>query len=350
MSRESQGMQCPIPALTHRRVLLGHGSGGKLMHELIEQVFRPYLLPEDLPCLNDAAWVDVHDTRLAVTTDSFVVDPIFFPGGDIGCLAVHGTINDLAVSGARPLVLSAAFILEEGFAMEDLCRIVQSMHAASASAGVPIVTGDTKVVQRGKCDKVFINTTGIGIVITRHTLSADRARPGDLILLNGDIAAHGIAIMLAREDLEFETSIESDTAPLHTLVERILEDDPPVRCMRDLTRGGLASALNEIARSSHVGIRIDEDRIPVRDEVRGACELLGLDPLQVANEGKLIVVIAREAAETVLERMRSHPLGRAAAIIGEVVDDHRDMVVMRTRVGGYRVVDMLAGEQLPRIC
>lgn len=320
------------------------------MHDLIEAVFRPRLLPADLTCLNDAAYFRVAGFRLAITTDSFVVDPIFFPGGDIGQLAVHGTVNDLAVSGARPLVLSAAFILEEGFPIEDLERVVDSMREASARVGVPIVTGDTKVVQRGKCDRVFINTTGVGVLMTERVLSADQARPGDLILLNGDIAAHGIAILAARGELELDTPIVSDTAPLHTLVEAILEGDPGVRCMRDLTRGGLASALNEIAQSSGVGIRIWEDRIPIRDEVRGVCEVLGLDPLHVANEGKLIAVVAREDAEAVLARMRAHPLGREAAIIGEVVEDARSMVLMKTQVGGFRVVDMLAGEQLPRIC
>jgi hydrogenase expression/formation protein HypE len=341
--------RCPVPALPYRQVLLGHGSGGRWMHDLIEAVFRR-LLPKDLTCLNDAADFQVDGLRLAITTDSFVVDPIFFPGGDIGQLAVHGTVNDLAVSGARPLVLSAAFILEEGFLLEDLERVVDSMREASARVGVPIVTGDTKVVQRGKCDRVFINTTGVGVLMTRRVLSADRARPGDLILLNGDIAAHGIAVLAARGELELDTPIVSDTAPLHTLVEAILEGDPQVRCMRDLTRGGLASALNEIAQSSGVGIRIWEDRIPIRDEVRGVCEVLGLDPLQVANEGKLIAIVAREDAEAVLARMRAHPLGREAAIIGEVVEDRRPMVLMKTRVGGFRVVDMLAGEQLPRIC
>ncbi|MCS7311378.1 MAG: hydrogenase expression/formation protein HypE [Acidobacteria bacterium] len=350
MAGSVRSLQCPVPTLTHRQVLLGHGSGGRLMHDLIEAVFRPRLLPADLTCLNDAAYFHVGDFRLAITTDSFVVDPIFFPGGDIGRLAVHGTVNDLAVSGARPLVLSAAFILEEGFPIEDLERVVDSMREASAQVGVPILTGDTKVVQRGKCDRVFINTTGVGVLMTRRVLSADQARPGDLILLNGDIAAHGIAILAARGELELDTPIVSDTAPLHTFVEALLEGDPEVRCMRDLTRGGLASALHEIAQSSGVGIRIWEDRIPVRDEVRGVCEVLGLDPLHVANEGKLIAIVAREDAEAVLTRMRAHPLGREAAIIGEVVEDTRSMVLMKTQVGGFRVVDMLAGEQLPRIC
>ncbi len=341
---------CPIPPLSYRTVLLGHGSGGRLMHELIEKVFRPLLLPPETRVLNDAAVLNVNGLRLAFTTDAFVVDPIVFPGGDIGRLAVNGTINDLAVSGARPLFLSAAFILEEGLPIDTLCQIVDSMRRAAEEAGVPIVTGDTKVVNRGKADKLFITTTGIGVVEYEGTLSADQARPGDLVLLNGPIAAHGIAVMLAREQIEFEQPVRSDTAPLHTLVAAMLRASPRIRCMRDATRGGLASALNEIAMSSRVGIHLYEDRIPIQDEVKGACEILGLDPLHVANEGKLIAIVAPEDGERVLEAMRAHPLGQEAAIIGEVVEDPRHLVLLRTRVGGFRVVSMLAGEQLPRIC
>jgi hydrogenase expression/formation protein HypE len=349
MRAESLGA-CPIPPLSYRTVLLGHGSGGRLMHELIEKVFRPLLLPPDMRVLNDAAVMTVDGLRLAFTTDAFVVDPIVFPGGDIGRLAVNGTINDLAVSGARPLFLSAAFILEEGLPIETLCQIVDSMRQAAAEAGVPIVTGDTKVVNRGKADKIFITTTGLGVVEYEGTLSADQARPGDVVLLNGPIAAHGIAVMLAREQIEFEQPIRSDTAPLHTLVAAMLRASPRIRCMRDATRGGLASALNEIAMSSRVGIQLDEARIPIQDEVKGACELLGLDPLHVANEGKLVAIVAREDAERVLEAMRSHPLGREATVIGEVVEDPCHLVLLRTRVGGFRVVSMPAGEPLPRIC
>jgi len=320
------------------------------MHELIEGVFRPFLLPADLPVLNDAHVFAVNGTRLAITTDSFVVDPIFFPGGDIGQLAVYGTANDLAVTGARPLLLSAAFILEEGLSLDDLSRILGSMQEACARVPVSIVTGDTKVVNRGKGDKVFVNTTGIGAIEWPVEIAVDRAHPGDLMLINGAIGAHGIAIMLAREELEFEKPILSDSAPLYSLVTDMLEASLNIHCMRDLTRGGLASALNEIAASSRVGIRIHEDRIPIQDEVKGACEMLGLDPLHVANEGKLVALVARADAEKILERMRQNPLGREAAIIGEVVDDHPGMVTMKTRVRGFRVVDMLAGEQLPRIC
>lgn len=319
------------------------------MHELIEKVFRP-LLPPDTHVLNDAAVLNLDGVRIAFTTDAFVVDPIVFPGGDIGRLAVNGTINDLAVSGARPLFLSAAFILEEGLPIETLCQIVESMRQAAEEAGVPIVTGDTKVVNRGKADKLFITTTGVGVVEYEGNLSADQARPGDLVLLNGPIAAHGIAVMLAREQIEFEHPVRSDTAPLHTLVAAMLRASPRIRCMRDATRGGLASALNEIAASSRVGIHLYEERIPIQDEVKGACEILGLDPLHVANEGKLIAIVDREDAEKVLEAMRSHPLGKEAAIIGEVVEDPRHWVLLRTRIGGFRVVSMLAGEQLPRIC
>lgn len=343
-------MGCPVQVKQLERILLGHGSGGRLMHELIEHVFRPHLLPAGIESLNDSALFDVNGASLAVTTDSFVVDPIFFPGGDIGKLAVHGTVNDLAVCGARPVIMSAAFILEEGFPVEDLSRVVVSMKHACEEAGVAIVTGDTKVVNRGKCDRIFINTTGVGVVNSPVKISAGLARPGDKIIINGDIAAHGIAVMLAREDIGFEKPVQSDTAPLNSLVSDMLEESSHIHCMRDLTRGGLSSALNEIADSSHVGIRIYEGFIPIQDEVRGACEILGLDPLQVANEGKLVAIVSAGDSARILERMRKNPLGRQATIIGEVVEDHPGMVIMKTRVGGFRVVDMLTGEQLPRIC
>jgi hydrogenase expression/formation protein HypE len=336
--------------IRNKQILLGHGSGGKLMHELIEEVFQPALLSSDGKVLNDAAVIHAAGARLAMTTDSFVVDPIFFPGGDIGALAVFGTVNDLAVSGARSLFLSAAFILEEGLPIADLSRVVASMQRACAEAGVQFVTGDTKVVNRGKGDKVFINTTGIGIVERPLAISADRARPGDKILLNGAIAAHGVAIMLAREEMEFLRPILSDTAPLNGLVDDMLQASVEIHCMRDLTRGGLASALNEIAAASHVGFRIYEDRIPVQDEVKGACEILGLDPLHVANEGKLIAIVSAEDAEKILASMRRNSRGQESAIIGEVVADQPGRVFMKTTVGGFRIVDMLAGEQLPRIC
>jgi hydrogenase expression/formation protein HypE len=320
------------------------------MHELIEQVFRPALLTLNGAALNDAALFEAGGARLAMTTDSFVVDPIFFPGGDIGEMAVYGTVNDLAVSGARPLYLSAAFILEEGLPIEDLRRVVASMGRACREAGVAMVAGDTKVVNRGKGDKVFINTTGIGVVERPVEISADRARPGDKVLLSGPIGAHGVAIMLAREEIDFERPVVSDTAPLGGLVEAMLGASLAIHCMRDLTRGGLASALNEIALSSGVGFRIREDRIPVQDEVKGACEILGLDPLHVANEGKLVAVVAPAEAEEILAAMRKNDRGKEAQLIGEVVDDHPGRVVMKTTVGGFRIVDMLSGEQLPRIC
>ena len=334
----------------NKNILLGHGSGGKLMHELIEQLFQPALLSSNGKVLNDAAVVEAGGARLAMTTDSFVVDPIFFPGGDIGAMAVYGTVNDLAVSGARPLFLSAAFILEEGLPIADLRRIVDSMHRACAETGVKLVTGDTKVVNHGKGDKVFINTTGIGIIEQPVEISADRARPGDKILLSGTIAGHGVAVMLAREEMEYSRPILSDSAPLHRLVQDMLQASLDIHCMRDLTRGGLASALNEIAISSRVGFRIYEDCIPIQDEVKGACEILGLDPLHVANEGKLIAIVSPEDAEKILVSMRQNAHGPESAMIGEVVADQPGRVFMKTTVGGFRIVDMLAGEQLPRIC
>jgi hydrogenase expression/formation protein HypE len=334
----------------NKHILLGHGSGGKLMHDLIEQLFQPALLSSNGAVLNDAAVVQAAGARLAMTTDSFVVDPIFFPGGDIGEMAVFGTVNDLAVSGARPLFLSAAFILEEGLSIEDLSRVVASMQRACEESDIQLVTGDTKVVNRGKGDKVFINTTGIGVIERPIAISADRARAGDKVLLSGAIAAHGVAIMLAREEMEFERPILSDTAPLNGLVDDMLQASLEIRCMRDLTRGGLASALNEIAASSRVGFRIYEDCIPVQDEVKGACEILGLDPLHVANEGKLVAIVSAEHANKILANMRQNRRGQESAIIGEVVADQPGRVFMKTTVGGFRIVDMLAGEQLPRIC
>jgi hydrogenase expression/formation protein HypE len=292
----------------------------------------------------------VRGTRLAFTTDSFVVRPLFFPGGDIGRLAVHGTVNDLAVGGARPLFLSAAFILEEGLPLTDLQRIVASMREACREAGVALVTGDTKVVDRGKGDGVFITTSGIGLVPEGRALSIHGARPGDCVLVSGTLGDHGIAIMSVREGLEFETVLESDTAPLNGLAEAVLEACPGTRCMRDPTRGGLSSVLNELAAASDVGVELDEAAIPLRPEVRGACEMLGLDPLYVANEGKLVAVVPPEDADRALAAMRAHPLGTNAAVVGTVVAKHAGMVTLRSRVGGERVVTLLAGEQLPRIC
>lgn len=343
-------LSCPTPLRTNDTVLLGHGSGGTLSAELIRDVFLPALNNPVLARLDDQAIVNVNGQRLAFTTDSFVVKPLFFPGGDIGSLAVHGTINDLAMGGAKPLFLSAAFIIEEGFSMEQLRRIVASMRQAASAAGVQIVTGDTKVVEKGKGDGLFINTTGIGLVADDVDLSADRARPGDKVLLSGSIGEHGIAILAQREGIEFETTIESDSAALHTLVSEMLRVGQGIRCMRDPTRGGLSSALNEIAAQSHVGMELEERAIPVREEVASACELLGLDPMYVANEGKLIAIVDWMSADAVLQAMRHHPLGSQAQIIGTVKTANPPLVTMCTSLGTTRIVDMLAGDQLPRIC
>jgi hydrogenase expression/formation protein HypE len=305
---------------------------------------------EDQATLSLDSGSGVAGPRLAFTTDAFVVRPLFFPGGDIGRLAVHGTVNDLAVGGARPLFLSAAFILEEGLPLADLQRIVASMRAACTEAGVALVNGDTKVVDRGKGDGVYIATSGIGLVPEGRSLSIHHARPGDRVLVSGTLGDHGIAIMSVREGLEFETVLESDTAPLTGLVEALLKACPRTRCMRDPTRGGLSSVLNELALASRVGVELEEAAIPLRPEVRGACEMLGLDPLYVANEGKLVAVVPPEDADRALEALRNHPLGRAAALVGTVSAEHPGMVTMCSLVGGERVVSMLAGEQLPRIC
>jgi hydrogenase expression/formation protein HypE len=346
---------CPLPIFDHQQIVLGHGSGGKLTADLIDHVFLPAFTNPTLNKLDDQAVVTVGGARLAFTTDSFVVTPIFFPGGDIGRLAVHGTVNDLAMSGARPLYLSAAFILEEGLAVVDLRRVVESMRAAAAQADVQFVTGDTKVVNRGKGDQVFITTTGIGVVEGGVNISADRARAGDQIILSGYIGDHGMAIMSQRENLEFEGTILSDCASLHGLVASMLSTPSSrgtdfIHCLRDPTRGGAATTLNEIAKRSSVGMLLREQSIPVRESVKGACELLGLDPLYVANEGKLLAIVAPEMALAVLRQMRQHPLGADAAIIGEVVTDHPGMVLMKTQIGGTRVLDVMFGEQLPRIC
>jgi hydrogenase expression/formation protein HypE len=347
---------CPVPKSSYDRILLGHGGGGSLTAELIHNVFLAGFSNEILSSLEDQATVtldcgkSLKSPRVAFTTDSYVVKPLFFPGGDIGKLAVHGTVNDLAVGGARPLFLSAAFILEEGLPIDDLKRIVASMREACREAGIALVTGDTKVVDRGKGDQVFITTSGIGLVPEECNLSIHSARPGDRILLSGTIGDHGIAIMSVREGLEFETVLESDTAPLADLTRTLLAASPRIRAMRDPTRGGVSSALNELATASHVGVTIREAALPMRPEVRGACEMLGLDPLYVANEGKVLAVVPPEDADRVLDAMRGHPLGQSAATIGEVVSEHPGMVTMRSLIGGERVVTMLAGEQLPRIC
>jgi hydrogenase expression/formation protein HypE len=341
---------CPSPLPAKDTVLLGHGSGGTLSAELIREVFLPAFRNPVLERLDDQAMVNVNGSRLAFTTDSFVVKPLFFPGGDIGSLAVHGTVNDLAMGGAKPLFLSAAFILEEGLSMDVLGRVVRSMHDAAAAAGVAIVTGDTKVVEKGSGDELFITTSGIGELPEGVHLSANLARAGDIVLLSGTIGDHGIAILAQREGLEFESLIQSDSASLHGLVSDMLAVTRDIRCMRDPTRGGVSSALNEIAATSKVGIELIEREIPVREEVRGACEMLGLDPLYVANEGKLIAIVPPEVASDLLKAMRRNPLGENARIIGKVTAAHPGLVTMRTDLGTSRIVDMLAGDQLPRIC
>ncbi|WP_043747766.1 hydrogenase expression/formation protein HypE [Imhoffiella purpurea] len=329
---------------------MSHGSGGRAMAQLIAEVFQPSLENPLLAQGNDQALFSPPPGRLVMSTDGHVISPLFFPGGDIGCLSVHGTINDVAMAGARPLYLSAGFVLEEGFPLRDLLRIVRSMGEAAQAAGVPIVTGDTKVVERGKGDGVFITTTGIGVVPDGIRISGELARPGDAILVSGSIGDHGVAILSKRENLGFATEIRSDTAALHDLVAAMVAAVPEIHCLRDPTRGGLATTLNELAFQSGVGMQIREERIPVAAEVSAACELLGLDPLYVANEGKLIAICPGERAESLLSAMRAHPLGAESAIIGEVVEDPMHFVQMETRFGGSRIVDWLAGEQLPRIC
>ncbi len=334
----------------HGCVDLSHGGGGRAMAQLIDELFQRAFDNEWLRQGNDQATFTVPPGRLVMATDSHVVSPLFFPGGDIGCLSVHGTINDVAMSGAVPLYLAAGFILEEGFALADLKRIVESMAAASKEAGVPVVTGDTKVVEKGKGDGVFITTTGVGVVPEGVQISGDRARPGDRILVSGTIGDHGVAIMSLRENLSFETTIRSDTAALHGLVAAMVRAVPGIRCLRDPTRGGLATTLNELASQSGAGMLIEEAGVPVRGPVEAACEFLGLDPLYVANEGKLVAICDPADAARLLEAMRAHPLGHDAAIIGEVIEDQHHFVQMRTRFGGKRIVDWLTGDQLPRIC
>ena len=327
-----------------------HGSGGRAMAQLIEQLFVTHFDNALLRQRNDQAAFDSPAGRLVMSTDGHVVSPLFFPGGDIGALSIHGTINDVAMAGAKPLYISAGFILEEGFPLIDLERIVISMAHASKESGVPVVTGDTKVVEKGKADGVFITTTGIGVVPDGIEISGNQAMPGDVILINGFIGDHGVAIMSTRENLEFETKIHSDSAPLHDLVAHMIEVAPDLHCLRDPTRGGLAACLNEIAQQSEVGMRLREEAIPLRPDVNAACELLGLDPLYVANEGKLVAICPPDQAKELLQAMRKHPLGKETAVIGKVVADDHCFVTMRTDFGGERIVDWLAGEQLPRIC
>jgi hydrogenase expression/formation protein HypE len=342
--------QARRPRLRDERVTLAHGAGGKAMRNLIEALFLETFRNPLLEPLEDQAVFDVKAGRLAFTTDGYVVTPLFFPGGSIGDLAVNGTVNDLAVSGARPLHLSAGFILEEGFPVADLRRIAQDMQRAALAAGVQVVTGDTKVVERGKGDGCYVNTAGVGVIERPLRLAATEARPGDAVLVSGPIAEHGVAILLARGDLALEADVRSDTMPLAGLVQRLLDAAPGVRCLRDVTRGGVATVANEIAAAARAGVVLHEEAVPVREPVLGACELLGIDPLHVACEGRLLAVVAREDADAALEAMRAHPSGAGAARIGEIAAEPAGMVLLRTRFGGTRVLDMLIGHPLPRIC
>jgi hydrogenase expression/formation protein HypE len=348
-------LSCPLPLRDHPHVVLGHGGGGILSRDLIEHIFLPAFANPVLDRLGDSAVIDVADAlaggaRLALSTDSYVVRPLVFPGGSIGELAVNGTVNDIAMSGGRPLFLTAGFIVEEGLAMGELAEIAGRMGRAAAAAGVRIVTGDTKVVERGHGDGVYINTAGVGIVPPGVTIGIERVRPGDTVLVSGTLGDHGMAIMSVREGLAFESEIVSDTAPLHGLVNAMLAVCPAIRMLRDPTRGGAATSLVEIAGATRLGIEIDERAIPVRPAVAAACEILGLDPLQVANEGKLLAIVPADAAGAVLDAMRRHDHGRDAVAIGRVVEGHAGMVVMKTAIGATRIVPMPLGEQLPRIC
>jgi len=342
--------ECPLPISGPEEILLGHGSGGKLTARLIEKIILPAFRNPALERLDDQAILPFGGARLAFTTDSYVVTPIFFPGGDIGELAVNGTVNDLAMGGATPLYLSLAFILEEGLPIGDLERVIQSVRRAAVRAGVDVVTGDTKVVGRGSGDKVFINTSGIGLVPPGVNLSSARVQPGDAILVSGPIGDHGVAILSRREGLEFDGQIDSDTAPLHELVAAALAAGSEIHALRDPTRGGVAAALVEIVTRRGLGIEVDESAVPVRDAVRGACEILGLDPLLVANEGKLVAFVPEAGSERVLQALRAHPLGRGACRIGRVTADHPGFVTLRTPIGGQRILDLPFGESLPRIC
>lgn len=343
--------ECPIPIQEYERVTLAHGGGGKLTQKLIKELFEPLFDNPYLNQLHDGATLPPVKGSLAFTTDSFVVNPIFFPGGNIGSLAVNGTVNDLAMCGAKPLYISLSLIIEEGLRLQDLWDILVSIKESADNAGVTVVTGDTKVVEKGKGDGIFITTTGIGELMKNVEISPARIQKGDLILINDNVAEHGIAIMSCREGISFETRIESDSRPLWTLVEKILKvGGKNVHVLRDATRGGLSSVLNELAQLSNLGIIVFEEKVPVRDEVKGACEILGLDPMFIANEGVFVAFTSPEVADSVLEVMRSHPFGKNAAIIGEVVDEHPGVVTVKTIFGARRVLDMISGEQLPRIC
>ena len=343
-------LSCPFPIQDYPRVLMAHGGGGRLMHQLIGKLFVPAFRNSLLEAQHDASVFEVGSQRLAFTTDSYVVRPLFFPGGDLGSMAVHGTVNDLAMAGARPLYLSAAFIIEEGLPMETLWKIVASMQQAAQKAGVQIITGDTKVVDKGKGDGLFINTAGVGILEHQLKIAPQSVKPGDAILVSGDLGRHGMAIMAVREGLEFESTIESDSAPVADVVLQLLRAGIQVHCLRDLTRGGLTSVLNEIAEAAGLTLQVEEKRIPVREDVRAACEILGLDPLQVACEGRFAAFVPESDAERTLEIMRAHPSAADACRIGTASDQQAAKVFLRSAIGAQRIMDMSSGEQLPRIC
>jgi len=343
-------MNCPMPLLDHDTVQMAHGAGGRLSADLFAKLILPRFTSRELDRREDQAVLDLPPGRVAFSTDTFVVSPVFFPGGDIGDLAVNGTVNDVAMSGAEPMALSVGFVLEEGLPLVDFYRILCSMEAAAKTAGVRVVTGDTKVVDRGSCDGIFINTSGVGVVPPGLDLGAARIAPGDAVILSGTLADHGMAVMSVREGLSFQSTITSDTCALNGLVRTIIETCPGVKALRDPTRGGAATTLNEFAAAARVGIKLDEGTLPVRDDVRGACEILGLDPLYVANEGKLVAVVPSEAKDEVVAAMREREEGRDAVVIGRVVADHPGLVTLRTGLGAERMVDMPVGEQLPRIC
>lgn len=346
----SKGFTCPLPITEYDTIQLAHGSGGRMMADLIDKMIINIFGNDTLNKMEDQATLRIDSNKIAFTTDSFVVDPIFFPGGNIGELAVNGTVNDLCMNGAIPKYISIALILEEGFPLNDLHTILLSIRNSADNAGVSIVTGDTKVVNKGSCDKIFINSSGVGEINSELNISASNLQPGDKVIVSGTIADHGMAIMTTREGLSFESTIESDTAALNDLVKQMLKTSTEIHAMRDPTRGGVAATLNEFVTQSKIGIKIYADKIPVKDNVKGACEILGIDPLFVANEGKLIAVVRGEDAEQILSAMKNHPLGKDAAIIGEVVEDHPGLVTKETLLGVEQIVDLPLGEQLPRIC
>lgn len=344
------GFNCPLPITNYDTIQMSHGAGGRMMNELIQNVFINTFKNDTLIKMEDQATLNVNNSKITFTTDSFVVDPIFFKGGNIGTLAINGTVNDLSMNGAKPLWLSAAFIIEEGFPIEELNKIVISMREAADIAGVEIVTGDTKVVDKGSCDKVFINTAGIGILDESLNISSGNLIPGDVIIVSGTIADHGMAIMTTRKGLSFQNSIESDCAALNSLVEKITNHTKEIHAMRDPTRGGVAATLHEFCQQSNIGIKVFEKNIPMKENVRGACEILGINPLFVANEGKLILSVPKELADSLLDVMQSHPLGKDSAIIGEVVNEHPGILVNKSLLGVEQIIDLPLGEQLPRIC